>query len=90
MAHLGSADMTALLRLIPAPYLAVGLLIAAGALYGAGYIQGRSAGRDAVLARLKDDRITIFQDGKRIDEEVLNADDGALCSLLGGCELPDE
>jgi hypothetical protein len=78
--------MTALLRLIPGPYLAVGLLVAVAALYGAGYIKGRSDGRETVLARLKDDRITVFQDGVRIDNEVLGADDDALCDLLGGCQ----
>lgn len=44
------------------------------------------AGKTAVLERLKDDRITILKDGRRIDDEVLKADDSELCSYLGGCQ----
>jgi|UniRef100_Q11IY8 hypothetical protein len=47
------------------------------------------AGKSAVLSKLASDRITVLQDGRKIDEDVLGADDGALCALLGGC-LPDE
>ncbi|WP_048647507.1 hypothetical protein [Nitratireductor soli] len=46
------------------------------------------AGKQAVLDRLKDDRITVLKDGKAIDDEVLGADTDTLCGLLGGC-LPD-
>lgn len=48
------------------------------------------SGKSAVLDRLKDDKITILKDGRKIDNEVLNADDPGLCALLGGCELPDD
>lgn len=47
------------------------------------------AGKDSVLNRLKDDRITVLKDGRAIDDEVLRADDTMLCTLLGGC-LPDD
>ena len=53
------------------------------------YMAYRS-GKEAVLEKLKDDRITVLRDGKEIDNEVLGADDSALCELLGGCGLPDE
>lgn len=46
-------------------------------------------GKQAVLDKLAADRITILKDGKEIDNEVLSADDDALCRLLGGC-LPDQ
>src|SRR5690606_7695502 len=44
------------------------------------------AGKSTVLTKLQNDRITILQDGRKIDEEALNADDAGLCALLGGCE----
>lgn len=67
-----------------------GYIIAAslGALLAAivgAYVTGRSHGREAILAKLKDERIEILLDGKEIDDEVLTADDDALCALLGGC-----
>ena len=44
-----------------------------------------SAGRQSVTDRLKDDRITILQDGKRIDEKVFSADDDSLVCMLVEC-----
>lgn len=64
----------------------VALLVVAGGIYLVGHHEGRLS----VLDGLKDQRITILKDGKQIDEKVLGADDSALCSLLGGCELPDD
>lgn len=48
------------------------------------------AGKSAVLTKLQNDRITVLQDGRKIDEKVLSADDAGLCELLGGCGLPDD
>jgi hypothetical protein len=62
------------------------ILVVAGGIY----LKGRHDGRGAVLRGLQDDRVTILKDGKQIDEKVLGANDSALCSLLGGCELPDD
>lgn len=50
---------------------------------------GRSEGKQTIIASLKDDKITILEEGKKIDAEALVADDASLCGLLGGCELPD-
>lgn len=50
---------------------------------------GRSEGKQSIIASLKDDKITILEEGKKIDAEALVADDASLCGLLGGCELPD-
>lgn len=44
-----------------------------------------SAGKQSVLDRLKDDRITVLQDGKKIDDSVLAADDDALYCMLVNC-----
>lgn len=43
------------------------------------------AGKQSVIQRLQGDRITILQDGKRIDDEVLTADDDALLCMLIEC-----
>lgn len=64
-------------------------LVLAATAAGGLYLKGRADGRAAVLARLQADRITILKDGREIDDEVLGADDDALCALLGGCGLPD-
>ena len=72
--------MTALLRLIPGPYLAVMLLIVAGALYGAGYIKGRSDGRVAAMK----DTVEAYQKREGIDQDVSGMDAVGLCLELGG------
>ncbi|RWG39431.1 MAG: hypothetical protein E5X40_14400 [Mesorhizobium sp.] len=64
---------------------AVGVVLLAAALVGGIYVKGRADGRASVLSKLADDRVTILKDGKKIDEQVLAADDDALCALLGGC-----
>jgi hypothetical protein len=39
-----------------------------------------------VVEKLKDDKITILKEGRRIDENVLSADDdGLTCILLDNC-----
>ncbi|MCF6120548.1 hypothetical protein L2449_27365 [Mesorhizobium muleiense] len=64
---------------------AVGVVLLVGVIIGCVYVKGRADGRARVLSQLADDRITILKDGKKIDEQVLAADDDALCALLGGC-----
>lgn len=68
------------------PYVIGGAILAAVLLATGGYVKGRMDGREAVLQRLQDDRIAVFKDGIRIDNEVLAADSDELCSMLGGCE----
>lgn len=68
------------------PYVIGGAILAAVVLTTSGYVKGRMDGREAVLQRLQDDRITILKDGQAIDNEVLAADSDELCSMLGGCE----
>lgn len=67
------------------PYIILGSLLGAIFISVFSGIYGYSKGKEAVLDRLRDERITIFQDGQKIDNEVLNADDEKLCTLLGGC-----
>lgn len=69
--------------------LGIGALAGAALMAGPVYFYGKSAGRADVVAQLKDNRISILKDGKKIDENVLASDDAALCGLLGGC-LPDQ
>ncbi|ESY10492.1 MULTISPECIES: hypothetical protein [unclassified Mesorhizobium] len=65
------------------------LALLVAVLVAAAYLYGRHDGRAALAAELAGDRITILRDGKAIDNEVLAADDPALCALLGGCLQPD-
>ncbi len=67
------------------PYVLGGALLVAALIAGGSYIAGYSNGKETVLTRLKDDRITILKDGQAIDNKVIGADDNALCDLLGGC-----
>lgn len=68
------------------PYVIGGALAALILTNAATGLYGYSKGKETVLNRLKDDRIVLFQDGVRIDNEVLNADDQELCRLLGNCD----
>lgn len=68
------------------PYVIGGALAALILTNAATGFYGYSKGKETVLNRLKDDRIVLFQDGVRIDNEVLNADDQELCRLLGNCD----
>lgn len=43
------------------------------------------AGRNSVIAKLTSDRIEVLQDGKKIDADVLSADDDGLICLLTKC-----
>lgn len=61
------------------------LIVLAAVLVALAYWIGRLDGRAALAAELTRNRITILKDGKAIDNEVLAADDPALCELLGGC-----
>ena len=69
--------------------VASGVVVGAILAIGPVYFYGKSVGKTEVVSELKDDRIDILKDGKKIDEEVFNSDDAALCAILGGCELPD-
>ena len=66
-------------------YLKIAAIVAGVALIGYSYIRVYNAGKDAVYAKLKDDRISILKDGKAIDEKVLSADDNELMCLLVAC-----
>lgn len=67
------------------PYVIGGAILAAAVLTTGGYVKGRMDGREAVLQRLQDDRIAVFKDGVKIDNDVLAADSDELCQMLGGC-----
>lgn len=43
------------------------------------------AGKKSVIAKLTSDRIEVLQDGKKIDADVLAADDDILICLLTKC-----
>lgn len=67
-------------------YAAIGVAILAG--LSTLYYWGYSAGKQQVVERLQNDRITILRDGKKVDEKVFAADDDALYCMLVEC-VPD-
>ncbi len=67
-------------------YIYIGLALAV--LLGAGWwsVKLYNAGKDSVVEKLKDDKITILKEGRKIDENVLSTDDdGLTCILLDNC-----
>lgn len=72
--------------MIPRVYIYAALVTGAVATLSTLYYIGYSNGQQRVLTRLQDDRITVLQDGRKIDERVLAADDDALYCLLVNCE----
>lgn len=70
--------------------LGAGALVGAALMAAPAYFYGKAAGKSEITASLQSDRITILKDGTKIDAEALTADDTSLCTLLGGCELPDD
>lgn len=67
-------------------YIYIGLAVAV--LMGAGWwsVKLYNAGKDSVVEKLKDDKITILKEGRKIDENVLSTDDdGLTCILLDNC-----
>lgn len=75
-------------------YIKIAIIVAGIAVLGYAGLSIYNAGKDSVYDKLKDDRITILQDGKKIDEEVLAADDDELYCLVIDCvdggKLPDD
>lgn len=68
-------------------YIYIGLAVAV--LLGGAYwsVTLYNAGKNAVVDKLKDDRITILKEGRKIDESVLSTDDdGLTCILLDNCK----
>lgn len=66
-------------------YIALAVIII-GAL-GWGYASAYKSGKDSVVQKLQEDRIDLLKDGKKIDENVLSADDdGLLCLMLDNCK----
>jgi len=68
-------------------YLKLGAMAVAAAIIslGVGFVWGVKHHKETVAARTAADKIVILKGGKQVDEEVFNADDAALCDILGGC-----
>lgn len=64
------------------PYIYLALAFAVIASYCFIY----DAGKKSVIAKLTSDRIEVLQDGKKIDADVLTADDDGLICLLINCD----
>ena len=63
----------------PYIYLALAVMVA-GALWFT-----YNAGRQSVLQKLSSDRVEVLKDGRKIDADVLAADDDGLICLLIEC-----
>lgn len=63
------------------PAILLAAAVAMVVLYGYAFHRGQQA----VLMRLQAERVEVLKDGREIDRKVLEADDDALCELLGGC-----
>lgn len=68
------------------PYIYGAVLLALSVSIGGSYLKGRSDEKASIMSQLASDKIQILQDGKEVDNEVLNSNDTALCILLGGCD----
>lgn len=67
-------------------YLIVGGIIAAVLGFSYYSLTLYNAGKDAVVSKLQEDKITILKEGRQIDENVLSTDDdGLTCILLDNC-----
>lgn len=68
-------------------YIYAAIVLAIIAALGWGYASAYKSGKDAVVAKLQEDRIEILKDGNKIDEKVLSSDDdGLVCLLLDNCD----
>lgn len=66
-------------------YVKIIIIVVAISAIGYSYIRVWNAAQESVYAKLKDDRITILQDGKKIDDTVLQANDDELLCLVVDC-----
>jgi hypothetical protein len=64
-------------------YVALAVIII-GAL-GWGYASAYKSGKDSVTSKLQEQKVEVLKDGKKIDENVLAADDDSLVCLLIDC-----
>ena len=64
--------------------IAVFIAIIISSIVGA-YFFGKSSQKQSMLAAMKDSRISVLVDGKKIDEKIENSSDDELCAILGGC-----
>lgn len=66
-------------------YVALALIVVGGISYT--HYAAYKSGKDSVVQKLQQDRIDLLKDGKKIDENVLSADDdGLLCIMLDNCK----
>lgn len=68
-------------------YIYAGVCVAILAGITGAYFKGQWDNDASWRERLASDRIQILKDGKNISQEVANADDDALCGILGGCDV---
>lgn len=65
--------------------IVLGALVALGVAFKFVHMDGKKDGRAEIRDQLVKDRVITLEEGRKVDEKVVNADDSALCNLLGGC-----
>lgn len=71
-------------------YAYVAILVAVLGALAWGYSSAYRSGKQSVVTKLQEDKIQVLKDGKKVDENVLSADDDSLvCLLLDNCK-PDK
>lgn len=66
-------------------YIYIGLALAVLTALAFGYASAYKSGKESIVAKLQEDKIVVLENGKKIDEKVLAADDPALVCMLIDC-----
>ena len=67
-------------------YIYIGLAFAVLTALAFGYASAYKSGKESIVTKLQEDKITILKEGRKIDENVLSTDDdGLTCILLDNC-----
>ena len=68
-------------------YVYAAIVIAIIGALGWGYASAYKSGKQSIVTKLQEDKVEVLQDGKKIDETVLSADDPALICMLIDCAV---
>lgn len=69
-------------------YIYIGLAIAVSVALAFGYASAYKSGKQSIVTKLQEDKIVVLENGKRVDEKVIAADDDSLVCMLIECK-PD-
>lgn len=66
-------------------YIYAGAVIAIIAALVFGYASAYKSGKQSIVTKLQEDKIVVLENGKRVDEKVIAADDDSLVCMLIDC-----